>query len=80
MLAIHLERARPASHFRQVATHPGVNRIGPEGFKLSRDKLFVEKLIHVVGLYLNPPDKAVVRCVDEKIQTQAWTVPNRVCR
>ena len=40
-------------------------------FKLSRDKRFVEKLTDVVGLYLNPPDKALVRCVDEKSQMQA---------
>ena len=40
-------------------------------FKLSRDKRFVEKLIDVVGLYLNPPDKAIVLCVDEKSQIQA---------
>jgi transposase len=35
-------------------------------FKMSRDKRFVEKLTDVVGLYLNPPDKALVLCVDEK--------------
>jgi transposase len=40
-------------------------------FKLSRDKHFVEKLTDVVGLYLNPPDKALVLCVDEKSQIQA---------
>ena len=40
-------------------------------FKLSRDPQFVEKLTDVVGLYLNPPDKAVVLCVDEKSQIQA---------
>ena len=40
-------------------------------FKLSRDKHFVEKLHDVVGLYLNPPDKALVLCVDEKSQIQA---------
>jgi len=40
-------------------------------FKLSRDKRFVEKLHDVVGLYLNPPDKALVLCVDEKSQIQA---------
>jgi transposase len=40
-------------------------------FKLSRDKHFVEKLCDVVGLYLNPPDKALVLCVDEKSQIQA---------
>ena len=40
-------------------------------FKLSRDKRFMEKLYDVVGLYLNPPDKALVLCVDEKSQIQA---------
>lgn len=40
-------------------------------FKLSRDPRFLEKLTDVVGLYLNPPDKAVVLCVDEKSQIQA---------
>ena len=42
-----------------------------ETFKLSRDKRFLEKLHDVVGLYLNPPDKALVLCVDEKSQIQA---------
>lgn len=42
-----------------------------ETFKLSRDKHFVEKLTDVVGVYLNPPDKALVLCVDEKTQIQA---------
>ena len=42
-----------------------------ETFKLSKDKRFVEKLNDVVGVYLNPPDKAVVLCVDEKSQIQA---------
>jgi len=42
-----------------------------ETFKLSKDKRFLEKLYDVVGLYLNPPDKAVVLCVDEKSQIQA---------
>lgn len=40
-------------------------------FKLSRDPRFLEKLTDVVGLYLNPPDKAMVLCVDEKSQIQA---------
>src|SRR5205814_6949258 len=40
-------------------------------FKLSRDVRFLEKLTDVVGLYLNPPDKALVLCVDEKSQMQA---------
>ncbi len=42
-----------------------------ETFKLSKDKHFVEKLTDVVGVYLNPPDKAVVLCMDEKSQIQA---------
>jgi transposase len=40
-------------------------------FKLSNDPLFSEKLTDVVGLYLNPPEKALVLCVDEKSQIQA---------
>lgn len=40
-------------------------------FKLSTDEHFVEKVRDVVGLYLNPPDKALVLCVDEKSQIQA---------
>jgi transposase len=40
-------------------------------FKLSGDPLFTEKLTDVVGLYLNPPEKALVLCVDEKSQIQA---------
>ena len=42
-----------------------------ETFKLSTDTRFVEKLTDVVGVYLNPPDKALVLCVDEKSQVQA---------
>lgn len=42
-----------------------------DGFKLSNDPLFVEKVYDVVGLYLNPPEAAVVLCVDEKTQVQA---------
>jgi transposase len=42
-----------------------------EGFKLSNDPLFVDKVFDVVGLYLNPPEAAVVLCVDEKSQVQA---------
>jgi transposase len=42
-----------------------------DGFKLSNDPLFVEKVYDVVGLYLNPPEHAVVLCVDEKSQVQA---------
>ena len=39
-------------------------------FKLSTDPLFVEKVHDIVGLYLNPPERAVVLCVDETVPTQ----------
>jgi transposase len=42
-----------------------------ESFKLSKDPLFIEKVRDVVGLYLDPPERAVVLCVDEKSQIQA---------
>jgi transposase len=42
-----------------------------ESFKLSTDPLFVDKVVDVVGLYHNPPERAVVLCVDEKSQVQA---------
>jgi transposase len=42
-----------------------------DGFKLSTDPLFVDKVYDIVGLYLNPPEAAVVLCVDEKSQVQA---------
>src|ERR1019366_4654658 len=42
-----------------------------ETFKLSKDPLFIEKVRDIVGLYLDPPDRALVLCVDEKSQIQA---------
>ena len=42
-----------------------------ESFKISKDKHFAEKLEDIVGLYLNPPEHAIVMCVDEKSQIQA---------
>ena len=48
-----------------------------ETFKLSKDKRFVEKLTDVVGVYLNPPDKAVVVCGDGKGQQEC--IHNPVC-
>src|SRR3974390_1269940 len=50
---------------------PGLRPPWAETFKLSRDKNFATKVEDVVGLYLNPPDKALVLCVDEKSQIQA---------
>src|SRR6266487_943417 len=42
-----------------------------ETWKLSRDPQFIDKVRDVVGLYLDPPERAVVLCVDEKSQIQA---------
>ena len=42
-----------------------------ESFKLSKDPLLIDKVRDIVGLYMNPPDHAVVLCVDEKTQIQA---------
>ena len=61
-------------------SHTSVQRIWREAgikphlmktFKISNDPLFEEKVTDVVGLYMNPPDKALVLCVDEKSQIQA---------
>jgi len=49
----------------------GVQPHRTRGFKLSTDPFFIEKVREVVGLYLNPPDNALVLCVDEKSQVQA---------
>ena len=42
-----------------------------ESFKLSKDPLFIDKVRDIVGLYMNPPERALVLCVDEKSQIQA---------
>lgn len=49
----------------------GVQPHRSKSFKLSTDRYFPEKVRDIVGLYLNPPDKALVLCVDEKSQIQA---------
>jgi putative transposase len=49
----------------------GVQPHRSRSFKLSTDPFFIEKLRDIVGLYLNPPDHALVLCVDEKSQVQA---------
>jgi transposase len=76
-----------ATHWstREMAKHVGVSHstvgriwrafgLAPhrtETFTLSKDPLFVDKVRDIVGLYLNPPERAVVLCVDEKSQVQA---------
>ncbi len=49
-------------------------------FKVSNDVKFEDKLVDVVGLYLNPPEQAMVLCMDEKSQTRPWIAPRRRCR
>lgn len=77
----------PGTHWsaRSMAAHTGISKstvqrwftlfgIQPHRqrhFKLSNDPFFVEKVRDIVGLYLNPPEHAVVLCVDEKTQVQA---------
>ena len=56
---------------QRIWTAHGLKPHLTRGFKLSNDKQFVEKVQDVVGLYLNPPDKALVLSVDEKSQVQA---------
>ena len=60
----YLARARPQAHL-------------VDSFKVSNDPAFAEKVEDVVGLYLDPPDKAVVFSVDEKSQIQA--LDRRAC-
>lgn len=84
---LHTKPADGATHWsvRTVAAETGISKSSvaryfqlfglqphrTEGFKLSNDPFFIEKLRDVVGLYLSPPDKALVLCVDEKSQCQA---------
>src|SRR5512144_2943636 len=53
------------------AIAPGPAQAIVFNWKLSKDPLFVEKVRDIVGLYLNPPERALVLCVDEKSQIQA---------
>ena len=76
--ATHWSRAKMAK--RSGLSAPTIGRIWKafelkphrtDGFKLSNDTLFVDKVYDVIGLFLNPPEGAVVFCVDEKSQVQA---------
>ena len=84
---LHTKPADGATHWsvRAVAAETGISKTSvhryfqlfglqphrTESFKLSTDPFFIEKLRDVVGLYLSPPDNALVLCVDEKSQCQA---------
>ena len=50
-----------------------------ETFKLSKAPLFIETVWDIVGLHLNPPDKALVLCTDEKTRSRPWIERNRCC-
>jgi transposase len=69
MLARHLGISRTIVH--RVWQRHDVQPHRVERFKLSNDPHFEEKVRDIVGLYLNPPDRALVLCVDEKSQIQA---------
>ena len=69
MLAAHLRVSRTIVH--RVWQRHDVQPHRVERFKLSNDPEFEAKVRDVVGLYLNPPDRALVLCVDEKSQVQA---------
>jgi len=87
VLAATLEQPPQATHWsaRRLAKAVGVSKSSvhriwqrhdlqphrEKTFKFSRDPLLVEKVVDVVGLYLNPPENALVLCVDEKSQMQA---------
>ena len=84
---LHTKPADGATHWsvRSVAAETGISPTSvhryfklfglqphrTESFKLSTDPFFIEKLRDVIGLYLNPPENALVLCVDEKSQCQA---------
>ena len=51
-----------------------------DSFKLSTDPFFVDKVVDVVGLYRNPPERAVVLCVMRRARSRRWTGPSRCCR
>lgn len=65
--ACGLSQSTVSRIWRAFALQP--HRVEP--FKLSKDPLFIEKVRDIVGLYLHPPDKALVLCTDEKTQIQA---------
>jgi putative transposase len=68
-IAEETQMSRPTVH--RIWNAFGLQPHRQRHFKLSTDPFFVEKVRDIVGLYLNPPDKAMVLCVDEKSQIQA---------
>jgi hypothetical protein len=68
------------STVQQVWSARGLKPHRVETFKLSNDPKFEEKLVDVVGLYLNPPEKAIVLCADESPRCRRSTAPRHRCR
>jgi putative transposase len=68
-IAKETQLSRPTVH--RIWNAFGLQPHRQRSFKLSSDPFFIEKVRDIVGLYLNPPDKAMVLCVDEKSQIQA---------
>lgn len=66
-IELGVSAASVSRHWRANGLKPHVVR----GFKVSRDPLFIEKLEDIVGLYMSPPEHALVLCCDEKSQVQA---------
>jgi hypothetical protein len=60
-----------SAHAASSGSGPGLKPHLVETFKVSNDPRFAEKLVDIVGLYLDPPDRALVLAVDEKSQIQA---------
>ena len=68
-MAKHLDVSRSMVH--RIWQANGLKPHLAKTFKVSRDKKFIEKVVDVVGLYLNPPEHALVLCADEKTSVQA---------
>ena len=73
-----ISAASVSRHWRANGLKPHLVR----GFKISRDPKFIEKLEDVVGLYLTPPEHAIVLCCDvmRKVRCKRWTAHNQDCR
>ena len=87
---------RDATHWstRRLATHCDMSQTAiarickafalqphrVDTFKLSKDPLFIDKVRDIVGLYLNPPERALLLSVDEKSRFKSFTAPHRICR
>ena len=67
-------RKRAKVEVQRIWAARGLRPYRVQTFKLSNDPRFEEKLVDVVGLYLNPPDNAIVLCMDETAQTQLRTL------